>query len=278
MSTSTVWHQPLPKKRRNSAFVPLRGIIGTRHFVFLCCFLLVLGKMAKTTAGWYNKCRSHPLSSLWLAALIARRLSITMAYSSHHPSSSTNPYSVARVHVWKPLAVNNTSSPPTSSAFTDQRQAEQHFHRVLYDLGLGKNLPVAPERITLGARSSHQSFEDFVQHGLYHNPLSNLSPPLIAEQGAKHDQSQSSSSALSPFKNPIPPCLKPQRQTLDVLCIQNRIKYSSTTTANNAASSTHLPRMEWSPSHDRIKLDVNTIWVEMLLHHQQQDWVEANTI
>lgn len=239
-----------------------------------------------TTTAIYEQ-RSALAPSTFLFVLLVLRLSTSMAYSFHPTGNS--PSSFTEVRVWNTLSatVNQTSALPMSipvvELIDEQRQSQQHLQhpqlgRVSYDLGLGKNLPVVPKKRRHFSGSSHppEHDEPFPANGL---------PSLNVAQRIASKSESPPSSTTSASENQRPSLAKRQRPS-EIFRIQRQPKLRPPSTSfgihstvdATSCSHSHLPRMAWSPTHDRSQLDMNTIWVEMLLQRQRQDWMEASDI
>ena len=113
----------------------------------------------------------------------------------------------------------------------------QHRHSTTYDLGLGKNPPVVGKRTSIDTdRNTATRF--WVEHEAVH-------------------QYPSPSLAIEEFKPRIPPKMplpkvKPSRMSEDVLNISSKKGSSVIFQAN-----------------PNLKIDLNTVWVEMMIHNQQ---------
>jgi hypothetical protein len=114
--------------------------------------------------------------------------------------------------------------------------------KATYDLGLGKNQPF------YGGKSNSQISMTYevTQYLVEHEAVRAYPSPVVVDE----QQSPSSSSATK--KRPALPRVQLERQSKDTLKIKNRGDF--------------VPHIR-ATSDD--KLDLNTVWVEMMIHSEQ---------
>jgi hypothetical protein len=191
--------------------------------------------------------------------LSSYKMIVLMGLSSALGYSTTAP-------IWQPVPfVDVSSRPTTDEAFRPSwfvpnvsvvEEQAKPAEKVSYDFGLGKNQPVYG-----GKRSSHQAktFDQVTRHMVQYESARTFPSPLVEKKG----ESQTAAppppvSSLPPKKKQQLPKVQLERKAQDVLKIymQNH---------NNMESS--LPTM--FGKHQSV--DLNTVWVEMLIHNQQEE-------
>lgn len=114
--------------------------------------------------------------------------------------------------------------------------------RKTYDLGIGKNQPVYGRKGHGGATMPLRSRGDITQY--------------LNEHLSMREYPSPSQTAASTKRRKTLPKVQPERRTTEFLDI----------ISDRSTSCTVMPIIQ--PSSD-VKLDVNTVWVEMMLHSEQ---------
>ena len=187
--------------------------------------------------------------------LSALRAYVLMAIGAQAYRSSENPTFARQPHL------SSLSQPRTK--------------RISYDLGLGKNPPVVKHKsrnqelleggVFEEHRNTYQAVEFLKEHQPtrdYPSPLDEVIPAPLKTQVSTNDMESKSHSKLS-SKMPRPrrngkPTVQPKRALEDILIILDETK---------DVLEAEIPTMIMPSTH---QLDVNSIWVEMLLHDQQK--------
>jgi hypothetical protein len=195
-------------------------------------------------------------------------------------------------------------SSPSSSTFSSPSSSSSSTHRVVYDLGLGKNPSLAELRRQNNLDSQTRSMDDFsselprstqnspstmeiTQHWLEYEAVHTFPFPssktltVNLETTVPNDQLVKPAPSIpsKPSTKKSYPHLKPQRVVSDVLHIQSHpqmqdrsVKVASADEVGKESiprTSHHIARRRASSTQgSSSKLDPNTIWVEMLLHDQ----------
>lgn len=143
-----------------------------------------------------------------------------------------------------------------------------------YDLGLGKNKPVTKQRV--GETPSGDNDFDPTQFLIEHESIRSFPSPLDFES-----ESHSSSTSNSKNKRKNLPKVQHRRHSEDVLYIQDAHSSRNPMDDCNDGNSFYpviLPINKFSAgsSVSVQKLDINTIWVEMMLHDEQKKFSRSN--
>jgi hypothetical protein len=126
--------------------------------------------------------------------------------------------------------------------------------KVSYDLGLGKNQPVyGGKRIAYDAAADN--IDQVVRHMVQHESARPYPSPLLAVK--KEEQAAPAALVPLPNKKKRLPKVQLERKAQDVLKIWR----------SNSMESSSLPTMVGKHQH----VDLNTVWVEMLIHNQQEE-------
>jgi hypothetical protein len=160
---------------------------------------------------------------------------------------------------WKPNKQGNKDLAVIS-------KAKNQVKKPLYDLGIGKNKPVTFHQGSISHDTSSTAITEEERLGMagefiiQHVAVREIPSPLT-----RSDDHQSQ--PMLP-KMKVLPKVRPERKVQDVLNIhQISLRESSTIGSLLDSKNYHLPVMV--PLQDeRMKLDVNTIWVEMMLHDE----------
>mmetsp|Transcript_12531 Transcript_12531/g.34531 ORF Transcript_12531/g.34531 Transcript_12531/m.34531 type:complete len:235 (-) Transcript_12531:108-812(-) len=140
-----------------------------------------------------------------------------------------------------------------------QQQQQQHNQQsqspsYSYDLGIGKNKPFVP-RVTT---ASMVSINDVTQHMNQHESTRTFPSPLMDEDVMP------ATPAKDQKKNKVLPKIRLERRSADVLSITANDETISTQQAQPRTLPTITPKIR------STEMDINTIWVEMLIHSEQQ--------
>jgi hypothetical protein len=163
------------------------------------------------------------------------------------------------------ISVSTPSGMTTKPAFgldrsisaTSQRPVREHRNRRsnTYNLGLGKNQPIT-------GRSSivTDDLESVTQFWIEHEAVNQYPSPVTAlttnVQVQVNEDATSSIQAPPVAKRKQLPVIKPTRKSEDVLNIVSQTEMG-------------IPSVIFQTNPD-LKIDLNTVWVEMMIHSQQQ--------
>jgi len=134
-----------------------------------------------------------------------------------------------------------------------------------YDLGLGKNKPVTNTRADETPRTNDKSLNP-ARFMIEHEAVSKYPSPLDSNSNSSH-RTKSSRKNL--------PKVQHRRHSEDVLHIRDSPSVrNGHENDNNDDNSRHpvifpVHRLPTESSASMTKLDVNTVWVEMMLHNEQ---------
>lgn len=181
-------------------------------------------------------------------------MNLTSSYSTSSlaPLASSEPQTIARTStsMRKPKPVETK----ISQILPMQLQQQNESRPVTYALGLGKNQPVLGSSMTANRITSAETSEDVhqaVQFWTGHNAVNNIPSPYenlkLAENLIAGAQSKS---------NPRPSHIVPTRLAEDLLSISNN---------HRVGEESRGPTV----SGDLQAMDLNTPWIEMLIHEQQ---------
>jgi hypothetical protein len=139
---------------------------------------------------------------------------------------------------------------------TSQRQVPKHRNRRsnTYDLGLGKNQPVTG-RSSLVADDLETVTQFWIEHEAVNQYPSPIAATTVVIPVVEADAT-SSTQAPPVAKRKQLPVIKPTRKSEDVLNIF-------------AQKEADMPSVIFQTNPD-LKIDLNTVWVEMMIHSQQQ--------
>lgn len=203
--------------------------------------------------------------------VLALLITSTFASSADAFISSPMPPSV-------PIATSFEPTKPTSQPTVVVKEAT-YQKKVKYDLGIGKNHPVVNWNVNNESSSSSSLVDNqldptqfLIEHESvwsYPSPLDLVDPKSQTSSGKKQKESKDD-------KRKNLPKVRHRRHSKDVLQIQD----SSCTAANtkdNDNSDKHNPHpiifpvyknISTESSETTVKLDPNTVWVEMMLHYE----------
>ena len=156
---------------------------------------------------------------------------------------------------------------------------QQQQQTTNYNLGIGKNPPVYGKSSKFNANNPIDVRESTTQYWIEHEATREYpSPQLLVEASlSRPHQSLSSSSSLSTpqsastKRSPPLSTVQPKRRSQDALHIQHP-RTSTTASTRDAATGFQPAAVVLLPSIHRTsnaQLDVNTVWVEMMLHNEQ---------
>lgn len=132
-----------------------------------------------------------------------------------------------------PTSDGEIGKPQQEVPMTSTSQQQQTQQRVKYDLGLGKNPPVT--RKAGRKTKTRMSTSEATRFWMIPEAVNNYPSPLLSkEAGAKLEQ------------------IVPSRMSLDAVDISGKNKDATAVLQVNP-----------------VDLEMNTLWVEMLIHHQQ---------
>jgi hypothetical protein len=169
-------------------------------------------------------------------------LSSSYTTSSLSPLASSEPQTIATSTMRKP------NHP------VQQKQQQNVSHRVTYSLGLGKNQPVLGASTTANTITSEESVEDVyqaVQFWTGHKAVRNIPSPYENLKVAEKLIADAQSNPKASFRHIVP-----TRLAQDLLSISNH---------HHVGEESRGPTMIGNVQ----AMDLNTPWVEMLIHEQQ---------
>jgi hypothetical protein len=135
-----------------------------------------------------------------------------------------------------------------------QKQQQNESRRVTYSLGLGKNQPVLGASTTANTITSEENVKDVyqaVQFWTGHKAVRNIPSPYDNLKLAEKLKADAQSKPKSSFRHIVP-----TRLAQDLLSISNH---------HHVGEESRGPTM----IGDVQAMDLNTPWVEMLIHEQQ---------
>jgi hypothetical protein len=161
----------------------------------------------------------------------------------------------------------------TSSAFTilDTTASSALFvsnNKYSYDLGLGKNSPLSQDT-TVQAQSFDHSNDDVYQASRFLSEYHSERPFPSPLQVPNDSQTSSENDILEKLEKPkqnFYPKVQPKRHLEDVLVILTSEVWEN---ANPQETLKHRKQLPVMIQPGNSQLDLNSIWVEMLLHDQQ---------
>jgi len=147
----------------------------------------------------------------------------------------------------------------TSATQTTRKTSQKTFK---YDLGLGKNKPVTSKSQQLPTElgsvdlslNPTQFLVDHVSVRSYPSPLDSSSRNKSSEPKRRRENL---------------PRIQHRRHSEDVLRIRDHISVENSKPYKDSFYPVMVPITK-NYSAARVKLDVNTVWVEMMLHNEQQ--------
>jgi hypothetical protein len=185
-------------------------------------------------------------------------LSTSMNFSNSYttnslsPLASSEPHTIATSTMRKPNPVDTKISQVLP---LQQLQEQNESRRVTYSLGLGKNQPVLGASTTANTITSEETVDDVyqaVQFWTGHKAVRNIPSPnenlKLAEKLKADEQSKPPKSSARH--------IVPTRLAQDLLSISNH---------HHVGEESRGPTM----IGDVQAMDLNTPWVEMLIHEQQ---------
>ena len=223
-----------------------------------------------------NKSKSLTLTLL-LSVLLATNVQQTQGYAIAQPRTqpSTNLLTFPEIDIQLSIKKDIlTSQNGANSAFQRRRITSPHEHtdrpsRVKYDLGLGKNQPVVSQAPT---RSHSENLNpdnlctsDALMYWNEYESVREFPSPLNRDEkyvlGTANPSSRTRSRKVTP--------ITPARHVEDTLPIFPLEVHKS----DRLDAAKGKPVMVRS---DSSRMDVNTIWVEMLIHSEQLKYAAAN--
>jgi hypothetical protein len=208
----------------------------------------------------HNKIMTRFLSSYKMIVLMG--LSSALGYTTTTPISRPAPFVIV-------------STPPTTTE--DQQafrpswfvpnvvvavEANNKPQKVSYDLGLGKNQPVHGGK--RNTQHQHQAnTNNVVRHMVQYESARPYPSPLV-QRVMQEEQTAPAVAAAAPVlpkKKRSLPKVQLERKAQDVLKIHMQHHH------HNMEDDSSLPTMVGKHQH----MDLNTVWVEMWIHNQQQE-------
>ena len=160
---------------------------------------------------------------------------------------------------------NNGWKPNTQQGNEDWAaifKAKNRVKKPKYDLGIGKNKPVNLHSYDVSSSATISEEESLGMAGEFiieHVPVYEIPSPLT-----RPDDHQSQSA--QPQKRVLPK-VQPERKVQDVLNI-HQISLVEGSSNSMLDSKNHYHPVMTSIQNEPMKLDLNTIWVEMMLHDE----------
>eukprot|EP00531_Pseudo-nitzschia_arenysensis_P011682 CAMPEP_0116134074 /NCGR_PEP_ID=MMETSP0329-20121206/10455_1 /TAXON_ID=697910 /ORGANISM="Pseudo-nitzschia arenysensis, Strain B593" /LENGTH=222 /DNA_ID=CAMNT_0003628767 /DNA_START=97 /DNA_END=765 /DNA_ORIENTATION=- len=156
---------------------------------------------------------------------------------------------------------DETNNDGASNKIKMEKPAKCQTRQFKYDLGIGKNKPVVNKRI--GETSTTESTVDPTRYLMEHEAVSSYPSPL---------DSNTSQSSKSKRKNL--PKVNHRRHSEDVLHIRDTHPIQNDADNHKGDNSSHpviVPIYQFSSESGAMgtQLDVNTVWVEMMLHNER---------
>jgi len=158
-----------------------------------------------------------------------------------------------------------TSQSSAATTIKYEKQETAPPRKFKYDLGLGKNKPVTNRRADEMSRTDDTSL-DPARFMIEHEAVSKYPSPLDSNSNSHHQ-------TISSRKNL--PKVQHRRHSEDVLHIRDFPSIrNGQENDNNDDNSRHpvivpVHRLSTESSALMTKLDVNTVWVEMMLHNER---------
>lgn len=143
-----------------------------------------------------------------------------------------------------------------------ENPAKSQTRQFKYDLGIGKNKPVVSKRV--GEVSTTESSVDPTRYLMEHEAVSSYPSPL--DSNTRSQQSKSKRKNL--------PKVNHRRHSEDVLHIRDSLpiqNHGKNCNGDNASHPVIVPIQKYSAESGTTgtQLDVNTVWVEMMLHNER---------
>lgn len=178
-------------------------------------------------------------------------------------------YSFRSSTIPSPTIVKSFESidPTSQSIVVVKKRASQEIPK--YDLGIGKNRPVGSQNGSIEEDSLVDSRLDPTQFLIEHESVRPYPSPLNLTKNDVHRKDPKN------HKRKNLPTVQNIRHAKDVLHIQNPNCIGSNNSDNDNSIRLCLPIIapinDFSTESNEpvAKLDVNTIWVEMMLYHEQ---------
>jgi hypothetical protein len=221
-----------------------------------------------------NLLRIMPLIHTSTMKLLAIVLTLSSAAQGYTRSTTTNRTFVRRIEIEKihtlervtPPAIQKVVVPSPSNENTKAKEtsATEAPTRATYDFGIGKNKPVY-------GKASHSSslttntIEEAAKYWVEHEAIQEFPSPISA---APQEESFTKPTTASK-QRPAVPKVQPKRRTKDALHIEHPPLNDET---RSQAAPAAVPSMRRTSS---VQLDVNTAWVEMMLHSEQMKTLAA---
>jgi hypothetical protein len=178
-------------------------------------------------------------------------LSNSYTTSSLSPLASSEPHIISTSTMCKPNPVETKISQVLP---IQQQQTHNDSRRVTYSLGLGKNQPMLGASTTANTITSQETAEDVyqaVQFWTGHKAVRNIPSPYENLKLAEKSMADAQSKPKASFRNIVP-----TRLAQDLLSISNH---------HHVGEDFKGPTMIGNVQ----AMDLNTPWVEMLIHEQQ---------
>jgi hypothetical protein len=185
--------------------------------------------------------------------LILLGLTTSMTLSSSYTTSSLAPLASSEPQIT--LRKLNPVETKISQVLPEDQQQQNESRRVTYALGLGKNQPVLGTLTTANTVKREETAEDVyqaVQFWTGHDSVRNIPSPYDNLKAAEKLMADAQSKPKTRFRHIVP-----TRFVEDLLSISNH---------HDVGEESRGPTMRG----DVQAMDLNTPWVEMLIHEQQQ--------
>jgi len=150
-----------------------------------------------------------------------------------------------------------------------------------YDLGLGKNKPVVTHttRAEIMPPTDNNQFLEPTRFLIEHESVRSYPSPMDSE--ISRSQNRTNDRTIGNRKNKNLPRVKHRRQSEDVLLIRDpdSIRNADEDDNNYKDGNVRHPvivpihRFSTEQNDEAEKLDVNTVWVEMMLHNEQKKFL-----
>jgi hypothetical protein len=224
--------------------------IHTSQITILAVVLIVASILAPFADAFRSSATATPpiVEPLNFQTEGTRRLPRTQ-----HSNEVTEPDAASRIHIEKVTTV------------TPRRKTK-------YDLGLGKNKPVITH--TTRAQKTPPTDNEFLEPARFlieHESVRSYPSPLDSES---ESQSRTNDQTKGKRKNKNLPRVKHRRHSEDVLLIRDpdSIRNADDCDDCNACHPVIVPihRFSTGKNGQAEKFDVNTVWVEMMLHNEQK--------
>jgi len=169
---------------------------------------------------------------------------------------------------------SDENNAPTTTIFVEKVKTERR--NLKYDLGLGKNQPVNNDNGNESSSSGKQRSPP-TQFLVEHESVRPYPSPLNLDS-QQSESSNNRNEAKSNRKNL--PKVQPRRQSKDVLHIRDPIYMGNTKDDNAFGHPVIVPINHSSVGRNNnepaVKFDLNTVWVEMMLHSEHKKLVILN--